>query len=265
MEMEKLRTYLPPEEIDFVIFHGGCPDGFGGAYCFWRILGGEYQRRIEIDEMIQDNTLPKDKIIYYPGTHGYDPPDVTGRNVAIVDFSYKREILNKMKEQANRLIILDHHISAQRDLEGFPNAIFDMNRSGAMIAWDFCNKGIPAPQLIKYIQDRDIWTWKEPDSKEFSSGFSEEPLDFNVFNLFVKNENGEIENAIRKGRNILQFSKIQRERMLRRVQIRKLNNYRVAVLNSNIWISELGHEMSQLENVNGELVDCALIWSWDHK
>ena len=280
--LDKVRRYLPPSEVDFVIYHYGCPDGFGGAYCLWSVIGGALpEKRGEIN-----NGTGSAGVTYYGASHHQEPPDVTGKNVCIVDFSYKREILEKMATEANRLIVLDHHVSAQRDLEGFPNTVFDMNRSGAMLAWNYCYSGEggvtsmglkvgrPTPMLIRYIQDRDIWTWKEPNSLEFSAGFSEEPFEFSVFDRYAKNVDNVIERTIEKGRVILDYCKIQRERMLRGVQLRRLANKTVAVLNSNIWMSELGNEMSLLEikkrGDDGEKtdenvdIDCALVWYWDH-
>ena len=43
-----------------------------------------------------------------------------------------------------------------------------MKRSGTQIAWDFFHKGEPTPWFISYVQDRDLWQWKLPDSKAVS-------------------------------------------------------------------------------------------------
>ena len=58
-----------------VIFHGGCADGNASVWCFWKVYGDSFE--------------------YYPGIFSKEPPDVKGRDVYMVDFSYP---LAKMKE-----------------------------------------------------------------------------------------------------------------------------------------------------------------------
>src|SRR5205807_2421923 len=88
------------------------------------------------------------------------PPQVTDCNVIMVDFSYKRAVLENMARTVNSILILDHHKTAAEDLAGLPplpgfptwreaawngklsqsirmSALFDMDRSGAALAWDY--------------------------------------------------------------------------------------------------------------------------------
>ena len=100
--------------------------------------------------------------------------DVKGKNVIIVDFSYPRDVLIKMAEDADSIIVLDHHKTAEENLKGLDFCIFDMTRSGAVMAWEhFHGKG-NTPLLFQYIQDRDLWQWKLPQSKEFSAGLQQD-------------------------------------------------------------------------------------------
>lgn len=153
-----------------VIYHGNCADGFTAAWAVWKVLG------IAAD--------------YYPGVYMQPPPDVTGRRVILVDFSYKRPMLEKMLETAKSILILDHHKTAAADLEGYPEpcqahpdhpelggwlpdtgiyALFDMERSGAKLAWDYFHPGKRVPKLVRYVQDRDLWKFELPDSREVNA------------------------------------------------------------------------------------------------
>jgi len=52
---------------------------------------------------------------------------------------------------------MDHHKSALEDLKGLsPNIYFDMERSGARLAWDYFHPGKEPPAFIDYIEDRGI-------------------------------------------------------------------------------------------------------------
>jgi hypothetical protein len=156
------------------IYHGNCQDGFGGAWAVRHALG--------------------DAVEFHPGVHQDPPPDVTGRDVVLVDFSYKRPVLDEMAQAARSILILDHHKSAAEDLAGFPApepfstwldalpppicAIFDMNRSGAGLAWDYFLSGEPRPQLIDHIEDRDLWRFKLPHTREIAAALFSYPYEF---------------------------------------------------------------------------------------
>ena len=101
-----------------VIYHANCPDGFGSAWSFWKKYGNDIE--------------------YYPANHGDPPPGFDGKDLFIVDFSYPREILLSLKERANSVAVIDHHLSAQKDLGDLEFCHFDMNHSGAYLAWAHC-------------------------------------------------------------------------------------------------------------------------------
>jgi hypothetical protein len=78
---------------------------------------------------------------------GKPPPDVTGLDVAIVDFSYKRPVMIELARKAKSILVLDHHKTAEAELiEPCPGieVHFDMNRSGAVMAWEYFHPGVPA-------------------------------------------------------------------------------------------------------------------------
>ena len=110
-----------PQNIDLVIYHAQCSDGFGAAWAAWKLLGNKAE--------------------YYAATHGDEPPDVKGKNVAILDFSYDNQTIKDMIVEAESLIVIDHHKSAMIDLHDIPNTHFDMSHSGARLAWDFFPSG----------------------------------------------------------------------------------------------------------------------------
>jgi len=143
--ISEARQKLNPASIDFVIYHFPCHDGFTAAWCAWRYL--KQFGNIE-------------SIVFHGTKHGDSRPDVTGKNVLIIDFSYKREILLELNEKASNLIVLDHHISAQKELENLDFAFFDMTRSGAGLAWDYFWYTESRPRLINFVEDRAGHDWR---------------------------------------------------------------------------------------------------------
>lgn len=138
------------EETELVVYHGSCPDGTGGAWCFWK----------KFNEKL---------IAYYGVQHDNSPkPDVKNRKVVFVDFAYPLEDMILLSHEAKYIIVIDHHkTSIPLSTLNLPNfkCIFDMNRSGAQMAWDELNPGNPRPWFIDDIGDRDLWAWKIVGSK----------------------------------------------------------------------------------------------------
>lgn len=144
-----------------VIYHGGCRDGFCAAWAARRGLG-------DCD--------------FYAGQYGQPPPDVTGRDVFVVDFSYPREVMDKMNALAGSMLVLDHHKTAAEAIAGAPYARFDMERSGAGMVWDALCDG-KRPLLVSYVEDRDLWRHALPYSKEVNAWIATLAFDFGDWDI----------------------------------------------------------------------------------
>ena len=135
-----------------VLYHDNCPDGFTSAWAVWKALG--------------------DTADYRAVNYGQPPllEEAKGRRVILVDFSYPRTVLDALAEVSDHVEIYDHHKTAQADLNDWVRGavVFDMERSGAGIAWDVFHAAIPRPALVNYVEDRDLWRWALPDSREIS-------------------------------------------------------------------------------------------------
>jgi oligoribonuclease NrnB/cAMP/cGMP phosphodiesterase (DHH superfamily) len=119
-----------------------------------------------------------------PAKYGDAPPDVAGAYVIVCDFSYSRAGLEKMHDDAVWMRVFDHHKTAQAALKGLDYCVFDMERSGAGITWDELF-GVDSmwrakatregwtrqsrPWLVDYVEDRDLWRYALPRSREVSA------------------------------------------------------------------------------------------------
>ena len=155
---------IEPSSVDLVLYHDNCNDGFGAAYAAWKLLGNRAE--------------------YIACSHGDPPPDVKGKKVVILDFSYSNQVTKKLIADAEDLWVIDHHKSAMVELHDISSTHFDMTKSGAMLAWDFFHPGKESPKFIQYIQDRDLWKWELPYSKEFSAAFDMVPWEFHEYEKF---------------------------------------------------------------------------------
>ncbi len=193
------------------IYHGNCPDGFGAAWAVWRRYGSDVE--------------------FHAGVHQTPPPAVTGRDVIMVDFSYKRAVLIEMGDQARSIVVLDHHKTAAEELEAFApasdgswphlviQAHLDMERSGAMMAWEHFHPDQEAPAILRHIQDQDLWRFELPDTREILAALLSHPYDLEIWNGLME---ANLEDLRREGeaierkhhRDVVELVGISRRRMV---------------------------------------------------
>ena len=156
------RTSKEQTSLSFrtvVGYHADCDDGFGAAFVAWLAMGarGRYLGlRYGADNLARLG-------------------DVKDEDVFIIDFSLtNQEVEALVKRGAKSVTILDHHLSAMKIWQGYgydaissdhmytfiSNGItvcFDMQHSGAMLAWQYFFPEDPPSDLIEYVQDNDLW------------------------------------------------------------------------------------------------------------
>ena len=150
-----------------ILYHGGCPDGFGAAYAAWKKYG--------------------DSAEYIPLKHGRPTPEnIDGKHLVFVDFSYPKETMDELVKKSASLVVLDHHLGAKETVESMPEYVFDNDRSGATIAWSYFHPDIPVPTFFKYIQDGDLYLFKLPDSRSILAYAYAQPFNFETWDELVQ-------------------------------------------------------------------------------
>jgi len=102
--------------------------------------------------------------------------------VYILDFSFSDVILRAIEARAAKLVMLDHHLSAAEKLTGFVCRCgvvhFDLKKSGARLAWEFFHPTQTVLDLVRFVEDRNIWVWQYPSSAGFLAALDMEAFDF---------------------------------------------------------------------------------------
>ena len=242
-----------PWKPDVVLFHGpGCLDGFGAAFAAWLKWGSE-------------------GIDYIPCTYGVSLPEVfdrcAGKHVLIVDFSFKHHEMVELGKLVKTCIVLDHHKSAEAELAEWRvsvapgrfhelcsglehdgdilpiRAIFDMEKSGTRLAWEFCHPGTDVPWLLRHIEDRDLWRFDLRGTKEINAALHSHPLEFELWARFAEYP-GKLED---EGESILRAHSKHVTDFCRNAYFEEIGGYRVPVLNVPYpFVSDCGHELLKL-------------------
>lgn len=156
---------------NYCLYHANCPDGFASAFAVWKKYGDEGWKYLPVNyqEPVPLLKEPIDKIF-------------------IVDFSYPLSVLKEFEEMCQSLVVIDHHESA-KFLIDYRNACFSMDNSGCVLTWRYLFSEESVPELLYYVEDRDLWRWKLPNSREINLGLSTIPKDFTSYSVFLNNIN----------------------------------------------------------------------------
>lgn len=220
------------DKPDVVIWHGPtCFDGHGAAWAIW-------QQWPDVE--------------FIPAQYGDELPleRCAGKGVLIVDFSYPEGEMRRLAAEARWVVVLDHHKTAEADLrpllaEGVVKGEFDMNRSGARMAWAYAwGVGNP-PKLIQHIEDRDLWRFQLDGTREISAALGSIEMDFRSWTEFARRleEYGGREKVLAEGAAILRT----RDKEIRQIldssaRLQEVAGVKVFVANVPYHLaSEAGH------------------------
>lgn len=234
---------MPNTTRPLVIYHGNCADGFSAAWCFWKRYGNQAD--------------------YHAGVYQQEPPDVTNREVYLVDFSYKAHVVAHMLRTAHSVTLIDHHKTAIDDLRQLKEAMVanndgrgdnfgwfcDLERSGATLAWDYLFAGEPRPLLLGHIEDRDLWRFKLPGTREIQANVFSHEYTFETWDRLMSA--GQVE--------LLQMTvagaAIERKHHKDIAELVKVCRRRMTIGAHHVWVASLpytltsdaGHLMAQGE------------------
>jgi uncharacterized protein len=147
------------------IYHGFCADGFTAAWVVWTWYSAG-------------------QVEFHAARHREPPPAVDGREVYLVDFSYPRPAIEAMARHARKLTVIDHHLTAAQDLEGVirndgvVDGVFDLEKSGCLLTWEWFFRDQPPPAALLAVNDRDLWRFARPWTREIALALTSYPYDF---------------------------------------------------------------------------------------
>ena len=210
-----------------------------------------------------------------PLEHGYSEEDFEAilsivdkdTTVYIVDFSLRKEHLEKLIEKAKEVILIDHHIGVKDILENLSKKyknfhyVFDNNRSGASLTWIYFFGEKNIPQLIKLVEDKDIWTWKYADKTKYANTYLF--LFTNKPHELLKLLDEPIESILEKGKILSEYTDYLINYFIERAKevYIKIDEHKVRAFNTGLFQSEIGNILCEkykepiaLFNINGDIV-----------
>ncbi len=249
---------MDSKTYDIVLFHYPCQDGLASGW-----ITNHYHKLIN------------KSIELYPIQYGtpLDLSRLSGKKIIFCDWAPTLDMLQQIEEVALEIRILDHHKTAQQDLQSKPYAIFDMNKSGAVLTWEYFFPTLPIPCFIQMIQDRDLWTWKLSDSRNLTSGLfilceaarTDEYDDFSsLFEVFdgLFSNSDKFQFCLELG-SIISKANLAKAKNLAKIHAKRIDNYKdhkICIVNCPTDLtSDVGNILSSMDSI-----DFAVLWKYSH-
>lgn len=259
---------MQQEEFTVIVYHSGCPDGTTAA-------------------AIARRKNPSARL--YAIRAGGSISDLENERIVMVDVSVSADNLSELEQKNPRILILDHHVTAERNLEHFikrqrvaaPQApaakstfggmkIFvpkptsevriDKSRSGATMAWDYFFPEQPRPEFVDYIEDHDLWKFALPESYPIRVAFSANNFrDVDLVNDLIDVFPNAKEDVIESGKQIIGYQEMALFPAMRDKAFHAIiDGHRAIVCPCSVLtlVSEFGAWI----NKQNENYDFALLW-----
>jgi len=216
-------------------YHAGCPDGFGAV---WSIRGVWGERGHFIARSHDDRV---------------NMSECEDALVAFVDIAPAKDELQELAAVADQVVILDHHVTARDRLAGDVSLVneleaeghllhFDLGHSGAVLAWHHFRSNEEVPDLLRYVEDQDLWNWALPDSDAVNAAIASYPREFEVWDWLAKEP---MEALAEQGKPILRANRMEVERRLDHAKPVALGTRRIEAVNASTNRSQIGHELAK--------------------
>lgn len=262
--------------MSLIVYHKKCSDGLMCA-------------------LIASNNIQGDIIFLdiYPYTLNSAIDKMHNLDVYILDLGMSRGDLEKIAKLKNKITIIDHHESTLVSMEGLwlpPNVevICDITASASISVWKYFHRDEP-PLFLKYIDDGDLYSWRENDSKNINKYIESIPHEFKKqkgrlwrttlggklynqdikipdFSLWEKfMESMDIEKFKKKGEMYYKIHTQYIEYMLPYVHTLNWKKYHIGIVNSPIFTSEISEELYNRKKRGKYIYDFIVVWSQKSK
>lgn len=212
-----------------VFYHKDCWDGFGGAWAAWKKMGSK-----------------ADYVGLQPGA----PPDfeVKNKEVYLIDTAFPIPAMRQLLKNNLKVVLLDHHFSNKEVAEIVPEKLFEMDHSGAVLAWKYFHPKKATPVFLKYVEDADIWKWALPNSKALSMLREGLPFDFRAWSKWVNDyeDKKKLKARMLHGQQLLDYSADLQDKAVKNAQVVEFEGYRCLAVNSPLLHSDIGNKLSKL-------------------
>jgi hypothetical protein len=145
-------------QVPIVYYHNEDMDGCFAAYAAYQAYGPEGAEYIGLRA-------------------GQEVPVQVDREVVVLDLGLSLANLAALREASKSLLVIDHHASSAAAYATAPECVvFDPSHAACVLAWQRFKPREPVPEIYQYVEDRDLWRFKLPLSREINAALSSQPF-----------------------------------------------------------------------------------------
>ena len=160
------------------------------------------------------------------------------------------------------VVVIDHHVSAADAVKVATDHLYDNSHSGATLAWVYFHKDKKMPQLLRYIEDRDLWRFSIPDTTTVCASVDLYDYSFKNWDKLARElEEPEMrERHILQGRIVAKYEKKVSEMLVdHNAQLVDFEGYQIYCVNApHVFASLIGSILCNKKPPIG------IIWSENH-
>ena len=244
--------------FDICFYHFPCSDGITSAWCVKRGLPNIYLYGVK------------------PGVKEVNNKYYNDKSIVFVDCCPSEDLLDDILIRCKNITILDHHITNKELIEkyqGHPKleAVFDMDRAGCQITWDYFFPTEKRYWFVDYVADRDLWKFELENSKLINLALFEfEYLTLEgLYKIPPYNEEKFIKETLLpqikiiedKNKRIMEHDTYKTKRAKLSVGDNKYDLWLGCT--SGFLVSDFGHLLYNKKFDDNTMPDCAAIWKYD--
>ena len=216
-----------PHKNIVILYHGGCPDGFGGAYAAWKKFG--------------------DAADYIPTRYQQSVPEnLEGKELYVVDFCYEQDTMNELLKNSKSLTVLDHHEGTREVVESMPNHVYDASRSGASIAWHYFHPDTPLPTFLHYVENADLFRMISDDERALITYAYAQSFHFDIWDDLVHRIEDPAERAkmIERGSTYQEYFQLLAHQLAGNAELVSFEGHTCYLIaGEKMFITELGTQL----------------------
>jgi hypothetical protein len=228
-----------------VIYHAECTDGFSAAYVAWKKFG--------------------DTADYIGISHNDTVPEgLVGKEIYLLDIAYDMAPLQQLIADNKRVVVLDHHVTREKEIKSAPEHRYGTDKSGVGLAWEYFYPNEQLPLMLACVQEGDLWQHRSSNIHELLAYVEILPFDFKAWDeavALMQTPAGK-QKVIELGNVLILY----RDRILQKVSKNVhpviFEGIRTLAINVNLtrsMISQLGNQMASTL-----MPPMAILWGVKH-
>ena len=212
-----------------ILYHGGCPDGFGAAYAAWKKFS--------------------DTADYIPVRYAQPiPKNLEGKELYLVDFCYDKDTMKELLKTSKSLMVLDHHEGNREIIKSIPQHIYDVQHSGAALTWRHFHPGTQLPTFLQYVEDADLYRMVPDEERAIITYAYAQLFHFDVWDDLVRRIDDKTERAamVERGKVYQEYFQIIARQLASGAELVMFEGHTCYLAaGEKMFITEMGHQLQE--------------------